>query len=241
MKRFTFRAALVAGCLSWAGCLSAAAESAPAGPVAPQGPDAEASYAIGLSLGARLREDGMAADRAMVEQGLEDGMTGARPRLSEDKLNAAIARIQTAVQARRQQTAAKSAASNRAEGASFLKSNAAKPGVVSLPSGLQYQILTAGTGPRPKPSDTVNCNYRGTLLNGKEFDSSYAQGAPVSFPVEGVIKGWTEALQLMPVGSKWRIFVPPDLAYGDEGAGPDVGPGAVLVFDIELLSIQPKG
>jgi FKBP-type peptidyl-prolyl cis-trans isomerase FklB len=106
-----------------------------------------------------------------------------------------------------------------------------------VPSGLQYKILKEGTGPKPTASDTVSCNYKGTLTNGKEFDSSAKHGGPASFPVSGVIKGWTEALQLMPVGSKWQLFIPADLAYGDRGAGPDIAPGATLVFEVELLSI----
>jgi FKBP-type peptidyl-prolyl cis-trans isomerase FklB len=128
-------------------------------------------------------------------------------------------------------------AAARQEGEAFLAANKSKEGVVTLPSGMQYKIITAGTGPKPTASDTVSCNYRGTLINGKEFDSS--KGKPVSFPVGGVIKGWTEALQLMPVGSKWQLFIPADLAYGDRGAGADIGPGSTLIFEVELLAIEP--
>ena len=112
--------------------------------------------------------------------------------------------------------------------------------MVTLPSGLQYKILTPGTGPKPTATDSVVCNYRGTLINGTEFDSSYKRGEPVTFPVNGVIKGWTEALQLMPVGSKWQLFVPSDLAYGDCSPGPELGPDSTLIFEVELLSIQNK-
>ena len=129
---------------------------------------------------------------------------------------------------------------NKKEGTAFLAANKAKQGVTTLPSGLQYKIEKEGTGPKPAASDTVVCNYRGTLIDGKEFDSSYKRGQPASFPVSGVIKGWTEALQLMPVGSKWDLYVPAELAYGDRGAGPDIGPGATLIFEVELLSIQGK-
>src|ERR1700721_2771697 len=122
-------------------------------------------------------------------------------------------------------------------GEEFLAANKGKEGVVTLPSGMQYKILTAGSGPKPTASDTVSCNYKGTLLNGKEFDSSYKRGHPETFPVGGVIKGWTEALLLMPVGSKWQLFIPADLAYGDRGAGGDIGPGETLIFEVELLSI----
>jgi len=127
---------------------------------------------------------------------------------------------------------------NRAEGEAFLAANKSKEGVVTLPSGLQYKIITAGTGPKPTLEQTVVCQYRGTLIDGKEFDSSYKRGQPATFPVKGVIKGWTEALQLMPVGSKWQVFVPSALAYGERGAGADIQPGATLIFEIELVAIK---
>jgi FKBP-type peptidyl-prolyl cis-trans isomerase FklB len=129
---------------------------------------------------------------------------------------------------------------NKQAGDAFLAANKSKEGVVTLPSGLQYKILKAGTGPKPTVSDSVVCNYRGTLLDGKEFDSSYKRGQPATFPVGRVIKGWTEALQLMPVGSKWQLFIPSDLAYGASGAGGDIGPNATLIFEVELISIQGK-
>src|SRR6201996_6499938 len=132
------------------------------------------------------------------------------------------------------------AETNKKDGAAFLAANATKEGVVTLPSGLQYKILTAGTGPKPTASDSVVCNYRGTLLDNTEFDSSYKRGQPATFAVGQVIKGWTEALQLMPVGSKWQLFIPKDLAYGERGQGPDIGPNATLIFEVELLSIQGK-
>jgi FKBP-type peptidyl-prolyl cis-trans isomerase len=129
---------------------------------------------------------------------------------------------------------------NLKQGQDFLAANKSKAGVVTLPSGLQYKILQAGTGPKPTPTDSVVCNYRGTLINGTEFDSSYKRGQPATFPVSGVIKGWTEALQLMPVGSKWQLFVPADLAYGARGAGANIGPNSTLIFEVELISIQGK-
>ena len=129
---------------------------------------------------------------------------------------------------------------NKKAGDDFLAQNKTKEGVVALPDGLQYKILKEGTGPKPAATDSVVCNYRGTLLDGTEFDSSYKRGQPATFPVSGVIKGWTEAVQLMPVGSKWQLFVPADLAYGNRGAGPDIGPNATLIFEVELLSIQNK-
>jgi len=201
----------------------------------------QVSYAIGLNLGLGLKRDAVAVDPQILAQGVRDAQSGSKPRLTDDQVHAALARLQAAVEARRQEIAGQAAATNKAEGAAFLAANAAKAGVVSLPSGLQYQVLTAGSGPTPKLDDTVVCNYRGTLLNGAEFDSSYKRGSPASFPVNGVIKGWTEALRRMPVGSKWRLFVPADLAYGEKGVGGDIGPNAVLIFEVELLSIQAGG
>jgi len=129
---------------------------------------------------------------------------------------------------------------NKTEGAAFLAENKTKEGVVTLPSGLQYKIIAEGTGPKPTSADTVICNYRGTLLDGKEFDSSYKRDQPATFPVGRVIKGWQEAIQLMPVGSKWRLFIPSNLAYAERGAGADIGPNATLIFEVELISIQGK-
>ena len=149
-----------------------------------------------------------------------------------------LTEMQAEVNKQRQEQAQKAAAANKSEGAAFLAANKAKEGVVTLPSGLQYKILKEGTGPKPTPSDTVVCNYRGTLINGTEFDSSAKHGEAAKFGVGQVIKGWTEALQLMPVGSKWQLFVPSSLAYGERGAGGDIGPDATLIFDVELLSIE---
>jgi FKBP-type peptidyl-prolyl cis-trans isomerase FklB len=127
---------------------------------------------------------------------------------------------------------------NKKEGEAFLEANKKKDGVITLPSGLQYKILKEGSGAKPTATQTVKCNYRGTLIDGKEFDSSYKRGEPTEFPVGQVIKGWTEALQLMPVGSKWQLYIPSNLAYGENGGGSMIGPNAVLIFDIELISIK---
>jgi FKBP-type peptidyl-prolyl cis-trans isomerase FklB len=211
-------------------------------PDALKDPQAQTSYAIGLNFGARLRQDGITVDPNLVARGVADAQAAeARPMITETQMRDILVRLQADVQARKTDKAARAAETNKSEGEAFLKANAAKPGVTTLASGLQYQVLSAGTGAKPKADDVVLCHYRGTLLDGTEFDSSYRRGEPSSFPVGGVIKGWTEALQLMPVGSKWRIWTPAALGYGDKGAGPDIGPNAVLVFDIELLSIQPKG
>lgn len=244
MRIFAFAlASILASSLTLSAAAQDAKTPAPAAamPDALKDPKAQASYAIGLNIGAGLRRDGVTIDPAILAQGVQDAASGAKPLLSEDQMRAVLTKLQADVQIARQEKAAHAAENNKAEGAAFLKTNGAKPGVTTLPSGLQYEVVTAGTGKKPSADDIVLCNYRGTLLDGTEFDSSYKRGAPDSFPVNGVIRGWTEALQKMPVGSKWRIYVPADLAYGEKGAGADIGPNAVLIFDIELLSIQAKG
>jgi len=201
------------------------------------------SYALGMKIGSDLKRQGVGAvvDGAMLARGLKDSMTGAKTVLSDDDVRKLLTQLQTDVQQKHDEEARTAGAASRKEGDAFLAANKGKEGVMTLPSGLQYKILTQGNGPKPTASDTVSCNYRGTLISGKEFDSSEKHGGPASFPVGGVIKGWTEALQLMPVGSKWQLFIPPDLAYGDRGAGGDIGPGATLIFEVELLSIgEPK-
>ena len=156
-------------------------------------------------------------------------------------MKAALTALQADVNKRQQEKMQVDGEANKKEGEAFLAANKAKEGVVTLPSGLQYKILKVGTGPKPVASDSVVCDYRGTLLDGTEFDSSYKRGQSATFPVGQVIKGWTEALQLMPVGSKWQLFIPPEMAYGQHGAGADIGPNATLIFEVELLSIQGKG
>jgi len=202
----------------------------------------KASYALGMKIGGDLKRQGVGAsvDAALTARGLKDGLAGTKALLTEDEEKAALTQLQTEVRGKMEAKAHEAGAAARKEGEAFLAANKGKEGVVTLPSGLQYKILTEGKGPKPTASDTVSCNYRGTLINGKEFDSSFKGGKPVSFPVSGVIKGWTEALQLMPVGSKWQLFIPPDMAYGDRGAGADIGPGETLIFEVELLSIEPK-
>jgi FKBP-type peptidyl-prolyl cis-trans isomerase len=196
----------------------------------------KASYAVGISIGSGLHRQGVPVDAALVARGLRDAMTGAKPLLTDDEMKAVLAQLQTQVRDQQQAKTREAAAPNHKEGDDFLAANKSKEGVVVLPSGLQYKILKEGSGPKPTASDTVSCNYKGSLLNGTEFDSSYKRNEPASFPVSGVIKGWTEALQLMPVGSKWQLFIPSDLAYGD-GGRPGIPPGATLIFEVELLSI----
>jgi FKBP-type peptidyl-prolyl cis-trans isomerase len=200
------------------------------------------SYAEGMSFGMGLHNAGMTLDTAIFLRGMRDAMTGGKTVLSETEARAAAQQFQTefrqSMQVKAEARAQEESAPNRKEGEAFLAANKTKDGVVSLPSGLQYKILTAGNGPKPAAGDTVSCNYRGTLLNGKEFDNSAKHGGPASFQVGRVIKGWTEALQLMPVGSKWQLFIPADLAYGDQPPpGADIAPGDTLIFEVELLSI----
>jgi FKBP-type peptidyl-prolyl cis-trans isomerase FklB len=198
------------------------------------------SYALGMNLGTNLHKETVDVDPAIVLRGLKDALASGKMLLTEDEARAVLTQLQTEVRGKQQEKMKVAGEMNKKESLEFLAANKAKDGVVTLPSGLQYKILTAGTGPKPTASDTVVCNYRGTLISGAEFDSSYKRGQPASFPVNGVIKGWTEALQLMPVGSKWQLFVPSELGYGDRGAGADIGPGATLIFEVELLSIQSK-
>jgi len=198
------------------------------------------SYAIGLRIGGGLQKDGVDLDAASLARGIRDALSGAKPLLTDQEAQAALTVMATEVRAKQQAKLEAVSTANKLQGDSFLAGNKAKDGVVTLPSGLQYKILTAGSGPKPAPTDKVTCNYRGTLVEGKEFDSSYKRGEPVTFGVGEVIKGWSEALQLMPVGSKWQLFVPPDLAYGAQGAGQDIGPNSTLIFEVELLSIAPK-
>jgi FKBP-type peptidyl-prolyl cis-trans isomerase FklB len=202
----------------------------------------KASYALGMNVGTSLHRQSVDIDPDLFAQGLKDAISGKKPLITEEEGRAALTQLQNDVRTQQAQRMKEEGNANKKAGDAYLAANKAKPGVVTLPSGLQYKILKEGTGPKPTATDTVECNYTGTLINGTEFDSSAKHGGPAKFPVNGVIKGWTEALQLMPVGSKWQLFIPSDLAYGERGT-PDgsIGPNSTLVFDVELLSIeQPK-
>jgi FKBP-type peptidyl-prolyl cis-trans isomerase FklB len=201
----------------------------------------KASYAIGMNWGTGLHRQGVDVDSAALVQGMKDALAGGKTLLTEEEARAALQQLQSEMQAKQQAKAAQEGEGNKKEGDTFLAANKTKEGVVTLPSGLQYKILTPGTGPKPTAADSVVCNYKGTLINGTEFDSSYKRGEPATFPVTGVIKGWTEALQLMPVGSKWQLVIPSDLAYGPRGTpGGPIGPNATLIFEVELMSIKDK-
>jgi FKBP-type peptidyl-prolyl cis-trans isomerase FklB len=198
------------------------------------------SYALGMNIARGLQKQSVPLDMSALVRGITDSLTSGKTLLTDDEAVAELKRLQTEVNAKQQEEQKQAAEENMKDGEAFLAANKSKDGVVTLPSGLQYKIEKEGTGPKPKASDTVVCNYRGTFINGTEFDSSYKRGQPATFPVGGVIKGWTEALQMMPVGSKWELFIPSDLAYGPRGAGGVIGPDATLVFEVELLSIQGK-
>jgi FKBP-type peptidyl-prolyl cis-trans isomerase FklB len=195
-------------------------------------------YALGMEIGAGIRKQGLDVDGASFAKGFMDAFSGGKTLLSEEEMHTVLQAAQD--EYRQQQLAVRTAKADAAkkEGDAFLAANKAKDGVIALPSGLQYKILKAGDGKKPTGDDTVVCNYRGTFLDGTEFDSSEKNGGPATFPVQGVIKGWTEALQLMPVGSKWQLYVPAELAYGESGTGNVIPPNATLIFDVELLSIK---
>ncbi len=198
------------------------------------------SYAIGMNIKTAMKRDGVDVDTAILLRGLQDALAGSKPLLTDQEVQATMTALQGDLRKKQELQQQQLADTNKKEGDAFLAANKTKEGVVALPSGLQYKILQEGTGPKPAATDTVTVNYRGTLLDGTEFDSSYKRGQPTPVAVGRIIKGWTEALQLMPVGSKWQLFIPPDLAYGPRQAGPTIGPNSTLVFEVELLSIQPK-
>jgi FKBP-type peptidyl-prolyl cis-trans isomerase FklB len=206
-------------------------------------PKDKASYAIGMNIGRGLHKDSVDVDPAILFRGLKDGMAGGKTLMTDDEAKATMMALQGDLRKKQDAKMEIVGEANKKEGDTFLAANKTKDGVVTLPSGLQYKILKEGTGPKPAAADTVVCNYKGTLLDNTEFDSSYKRGQPATFPVGQVIKGWTEVLQLMPVGSKWEVFIPSDLAYGPRGpgqGGSTIGPNATLIFEIELLSIQGK-
>jgi len=198
------------------------------------------SYGIGYSMGQRMLADGIPLNSGAFSAGVTDSLDGADPRLTPEEMQAEMQAYQEKAAAEQQATQAALAEANLALAEAFLAENATKEGVVVTDSGLQYEILTAGEGDKPGPEDTVEVHYAGTLVDGTEFDSSYTRGEPVTFGVNQVIPGWTEALQLMPVGSKWKLAIPSELAYGAGGAGQVIGPNAALLFEVELISIPSE-
>jgi len=187
------------------------------------------SYIIGMDIGSNLKRQSIDVDPNIFAKGIKDALSGEKPLLTEQEIQETMMAFQKEMMEKQKK-----------RGEVFLAENKNKEGVKTLPSGLQYKVIKAGTGKIPKLNDTVTTHYRGTLIDGTEFDSSYKRGQPVSFPVSGVIPGWTEALQLMQEGAKWQLFIPSNLAYGERGAGGIIGPNATLIFEIELISIQEK-
>lgn len=198
------------------------------------------SYAIGIDVGNNLKRNGLDLEVDQFAAGFKASFSGGKALLTDEEVKQTLTALMQSMREKAMAKQKEAGAANIKEGKDFLEANKKKDGVVVLPSGLQYKVVKAGTGATPKASDTVKTHYRGTLINGTEFDSSYKRNEPAEFPVGGVIKGWTEALQKMQVGSKWQLFIPSELAYGESGAGADIPPNAVLIFDIELLEVVSK-
>jgi FKBP-type peptidyl-prolyl cis-trans isomerase len=220
------------------GTATTAKKAAPA-PLTLTTPKQKTSYAIGVSIGKKLHDDGLDIDTAILIKALKDAVAGNKLLMTDDEMRTSLTSLAQDMQKKQQEKQQEGAAKNKKDGEDFLAANKAKEGVVTTPSGLQYKILQAGTGPKPAATDSVVCNYKGTFVDGKEFDSSYKRGEPATFPVTGVIKGWTEALQMMPVGSKWQLVIPADLAYGEQGRR-GMPPNSTLVFEVELVKIAEK-
>lgn len=200
-------------------------------------PAAKLSYAIGQEIGVSLKNMGTEIDLVAFMRGVEDNFKGSTPLLGEQEADQIKQEFFGKLEEKRMRQVTALAETNKQEGEKFLAENKNKPGVITTASGLQYVVLTEGTGPNPRKTDQVKVHYQGTLLNGTVFDSSYQRGEPIVFPLNG-IPGWIEALQLMKVGSKHRLFIPSNLAYGENGAGPMIGPNATLIFEVELLAIE---
>ncbi len=196
------------------------------------------SYCIGTDIGRNFKTQGMDVNPSAVARGIRDALNENEFAMTDEEMRSTMQAFQVELKDKHGKAMKEASEKNRKEGEIFLAENAKKEGVVTLESGLQYKIIKPGTGRTPKLSDTVVTHYKGRLINGKVFDSSYDRGEPVSFPVSGVISGWTEALQLMKEGAKWELYIQSALAYGPRGAGPDIGPDATLIFEIELVSIK---
>jgi len=195
-------------------------------------------YSIGYNIANSLKQQGIEINQELLLKGIADVFSGKKPLLSEQEVEQNLKAFRKERMAKMQKARKQQARQKMVQGEAFLAENAKKEGVVTLPSGLQYKVIKPGTGNTPKSTDKVTTHYQGTLIDGTEFDSSYNRGKPATFPVNGVIAGWTEALQLMKVGAEWQLFIPSDLAYGKKGAGRQIPPGATLIFKIELLSIE---
>ncbi len=200
--------------------------------------DGKESYSLGYQFGQYLQSQGLDIDLEVYLSGIKDALAGKEPLLSREEIRATIKALQQRVEAAGEMELRQKAAKTLEEGRRFLAENQKKEGIRALPSGLQYRVLSEGSGRTPQATDSVTVNYKGTLIDGTEFDSSYKRGQSATFNVSGVIRGWTQALQLMKEGSKWQLFVPPDLAYGERGAGRSIPPNSTLIFEVELISVQ---
>lgn len=196
------------------------------------------SYAIGANMGKGLKKSGVDVNAEIVLRALKDALVTGTSQMTDEEISAAITALQKDMMAKQQEQMKTLGEKNKKEGAAFLQANK-KKGVKTLDSGLQYKVMTEGKGKTPKATDTVTVNYKGTLIDGTEFDSSYKRGQPATFPVNGVIKGWTEALQLMKEGAKWQLFIPAELAYGETG-NRSIPPSSTLIFEVELISVKAE-
>jgi FKBP-type peptidyl-prolyl cis-trans isomerase FklB len=195
------------------------------------------SYSLGYQFGQGAKSQGLDINVELYTSGIQDALSGSKPQLSQEEMRQTVSEIQKRFIAAREKELKEMSAKNLAAGKAFMEENEKKEGVKTLPSGLQYKVLAEGSGKTPKAADNVTVNYKGTFINGAEFDSSYKRGKPATFQVDKVVKGWTEALQLMKEGSKWQLFIPPELGYGDRGGGP-VPPNSTLIFEVELISVK---
>lgn len=196
------------------------------------------SYSIGLDIGNSLKSQSLDVDADILSKGINDVLSGNKPLLSEQEFRDTMTNFRKEMMAKQANMMKESGENNRKAGDAFLAKNKKKEGIVTLPSGLQYKIIKEGEGNTPGAADQVTVNYKGSLIDRTEFDSSYKRGQPASFKVNGVIPGWTEALQLMKTGSKWELYIPSNLAYGERGAGPQIGPNSTLIFEVDLISIN---
>ena len=207
--------------------------------------DDKVGYSLGFSIGSSFKKDELKMNLEIFQKGIKDGFTGGKQILDEQEIKKTMMAFQQKMMAKKEaermkkmEERKKQGEANKERGKKFLEENKAKKNIITLTSGLQYKILKKGTGASPKATDTVRCHYRGTTIDGKEFDSSYKRGKPATFALNRVIKGWTEGLQLMKEGGKWQFFIPSELAYGKRGSGQHIGPNEVLIFEVELLGID---
>ena len=199
------------------------------------------NYSLGQQIGGDFKRQGVEIRPELVVKGIQDALSGAEPLMTQEEMNKTLMDLKKRIVTAQREERMKAAQDNLARGKAFLEENAKKEGVKTLPSGVQYRVIQEGSGATPAATDTVTVNYRGTLIDGTEFDSSYSRGKPATFRADRVIRGWTEALQMMKEGDKWELYIPPELAYGERGAGAKIGPNSTLVFEVELISVGKAG